>query len=433
MYCLKMAYWKYISNINNIKVISLKDLFKKRKSKQVGSLYSSMILGTIIGIGVSVVNTRFLGPQQYGDLKFLQTLFTFVVIFLTLGLFVSGSRLLAIDKNETIKRGLTGNLLLLAAAISVLLIVGFFVFSFYEERLFNNELGAIIRIFSPLLFVFPFRICLENIMQGDNKIYELSLFRVLPQVLYLIGAISFNYFVPLSLASALLIQMGTLALIIVVFIIKLKPEIGNMKRHVSVIWQENKTYGFPVYIGILANVATGHLGGLSIGYFIDNVNVGYYALALVTATPLTMIPSAVGTTFFKDFANRNTMPQKATAITFVLSICALVIFFLLIKEVILLLYSAKYIAAVPLAYLVSIGCVFHGLGDYYNRFLGAQGRGKDLRNSAFAQGVWNVLGFTVLVYFLGVKGAAITKCFSGIIYFVALFIYYNKFTGDHKI
>jgi O-antigen/teichoic acid export membrane protein len=428
-----MTYWKYISNINNIKLIELKGLFKKRKSKQVGSLYSSMILGTIVGVGVSVVNTRFLGPQQYGDLKFLQTLFTFVVTFLTLGLFVSGSRLLAIDKNETIKRGLTGNLLILAAAISVLLVVIFFVFSFYEERLFNNELGATIRIFSPLLFVFPFKICLENIMQGDNRIYELSLFRVFPQVFYLIGAISFNFFVPLSLFSALLIQMGMLALIIVVFIIKFKPKLGDIKKNISLIWQENKIYGFPVYVGSLANVATGHLGGLSIGYFIDNVNVGYYALALVTATPLAMIPGAVGTTLFKDFANRSTMPRKATAITFVLSIGTLVILLIVIEKVILLLYSEKYIAAVPLAYLVSIGAVFHGLGDYYNRFLGAQGRGKDLRNSAFVQGLWNVLGFTVLVYFLGVKGAAITKCFSGIIYFAAIFIYYKKFIRKHQV
>ena len=133
------------------------ELLKRKKVKQVASLYSSMILGIIFGVGVSMVNTRLLGPQSYGDLKFIQNLFSFVVIFLTLGVFVSGSRLLALRKNERIKDQIIGGMVVLAAIMSVVLILLLFVFSFYQDRLFNNNLGRIIRIFSPLLFVFPFQ------------------------------------------------------------------------------------------------------------------------------------------------------------------------------------------------------------------------------------------------------------------------------------
>lgn len=415
----------YIKKI--IKDVNFKNFLEKKKAKQVSALYVSMVFGILIGIGVSVVNTRLLGPQQYGDLKFLQNLFAFIVTFLTLGIFISGSRILAQGKNENIKHQLIGTLLIFAAAISIVLIIGLFIFSFFEEKLFQNELGRIIRIFSPLLFVFPFNLCLENIMQGDNKIYELSIFRVGPKVLYILVAISFNYFVSLSLTSALAIQFLTFAVIILIMIISFKPKFNNLKKNISIIWQQNKTYGSQVYIGVLAGVASARLGGLSIGYFIDNTNVGYFSLALTVTMPLRMIPNAVGTTFFKDFANRNSIPKKATAFTLILSISALFFFVMLIKKVILLLYSSEYIAVVPLAYIVSIGSIFHGIGDYINRFLGAHGKGKELRNGAFAVGISNILGYTVLVYILGTKGAAITKMISGLIYCYMMYFFYMKY------
>ena len=401
-------------------------MIKNRKVKQVGSLYTSMVLGILIGVGVSVVNTRLLGPQQYGDLRFLQNLFAFVVSFMTLGIFVSGSRLLAQRKNEAIKNQLIGNLLILAATISVVFIIGLFIFSFFEEQIFHNELGWVIKIFSPLLFVFPFQLCLENIMQGDNRIYELSVFRITPSILYFLSAITFNYFIPLSLTSALALHLGALAIVIVIMTIRFKPEFTDMRKNVAIIWQENKTYGFPVYTGILAGVASAHFGGLSVGYFIDNTSVGFFSLALIITGPLTMIPNAVGTTFFKDFANRNSIPQKVTAVTIALSTCALLFFLLIVKRLVLLLYSAEYISVVPLVYIVSIGCVFHGFGDFINRFLGAHGKGKELRNGAIVVGISNITGYLVLVYAFGVKGAAITRLISGLIYFTMMYIFYKK-------
>jgi len=409
-----------------IKNSKFKNLLERKKTKQVSALYSSMIFGILIGIGVSVINTRLLGPKQYGDLKFLQILFNFAVTFLTLGIFVSGGRILAQRKNEKIKNQLIGNLLILAATISIVLIIGVFIFSYFEERLFQNELGGIIRIFSPLLFVFPFNLCLEQIMQGDNKIYELSIFRVAPKILYIIVAISFNYFVPLSLTSALAIQFITFTLIILIMIINFKPNFSNLRKNISIIFQENKTYGFQVYIGIVAGVASAQLGGLSISYFINNTNVGYFSLALAVTMPLVMVPNAVGTTFFKDFANRNDIPKKATVFTLILSISTLFGFVVLIKKVILFLYSSKYEDVVPLAYIISIGCIFHGFGDYINRFLGAQGKGKELRNGSIVTGISNVLGYTIFVYIFGVIGAAFTKVLSSMIYFGIMYYYYRK-------
>ncbi len=411
----------------NIRNIGFKNITKGKKSKQVAALYTSMTLGIIIGIGVSILNTRLLGPQQYGDLKFLQSLFIFVVTFLTLGVFVSGSRLLAQRKHRNIKHELIGTLLLFATIVSFALIIALFVFSFFEERIFNNELGGIIRIFSPLLFVFPFQLCLQNIMQGDNRIYVLSVFQIAPRTLYLGGAIAFNYFVPLSLTSALAIQLVMFSVVIIAMIVLFKPKFENLRKNISIVWQENKTYGFQVYIGFLTGVATNQLGGLSIGYFIDNTNVGFFSLALTITMPLAMIPNAVGTTFFKDFANRNSIPEKSTKVTVIFSIFALLVFLLVVKRVVLLLYTKEYIEVIPMVYILSFGCVFHGLGDYINRFLGAHGKGKEIRNNNFAICIVNILGYTILTYALGVIGATITKLIASLTYLCMMYYYYKRY------
>ena len=404
----------------------------QRRTKQIISLYSSLTFGILISICVSVINTRLLGPKQYGDLKFLQNMFIFISTFLTLGIFVSGARLLASKENEKIKRQLIGSLYILASIISVVLIIIVFIFSFFEEQIFNNKLGLIIRVFSPLLFVFPFQLCLQNIMQGDNKIYALSIFNIAPRILYIIMVLVISLLTHISLTYVLGIQFLSLAILIFVMAIHFKPEFINFKKISSIIWQENKTYGLQVYIGMLVGVASAQLAGLSIGYFIDNTNVGFFSLALTSTMPLTMIPSAVGITFFKDFANSSSIPKRATLVTIILSLIGLFIFLLFIEKVILLLYTSEYLPVVSLAYLVSFGSILHGFGDYINKFLGAHGKGKALRNGAIVVGFSNIIGYIVLVRMIGVKGAAITKIISGLTYCVMMLYFYRYFRKNYR-
>ena len=82
---------------------------------------------------------------------------------------------------------------------------------------------------------------------------------------------------------------------------------------------------------------------------------------------------------------------------------------------------------VPLAYYTSIGAIFHGLGDFFNRFLAAHGKGKQLRNSNFQIGIVNLLGYILLVDIFGVYGAAITRLLAGIVYFSIMLFYYLKY------
>ena len=82
-------------------------------------------------------------------------------------------------------------------------------------------------------------------------------------------------------------------------------------------------------------------------------------------------------------------------------------------------------------YSYDAGLSWKGLfsfGDLINRFLGAHGRGKDLRNSNVATAISNILGYTVLVYFMGIIGAAVTHIMSGIVYVSTMAYLYIVYT-----
>jgi len=397
-----------------------------KETAQVTSLYVSMVAGIAFGLIVSIVNTRLLGPQRYGDFKFLINLFTFVATITTFGFFFSGGRLLAERRNEHIRDQLVGGLLTIASIISLLLIVILFVFSFFVDDLFHPGLGKIIRLFSPLLFIFPFKLCLENIMQGDNRIFQLAVFQRASQVFYLIGALTVSYLVPFSLTICLILQLGIAALVILIMSLLLKPALNGVHPILSQIYAENTIYGFKVYVGSLANVATATLMGLLVGYFVNTTALGFYSLALTVTMPLSFIPSAFGTTLFKTFANRTSIPKKAIFASIGLTGCTLVAFFLLIDKVVLLAYSPEYSEVISLAYVIAIGNVLHGFGDFVNRFLGAHGKGKELRNGAFVVGASIIAGSLTLIPAFGALGAVFTKVIAGGLYCGMMCYYYRK-------
>jgi len=406
--------------------VNVKSLYQKRNFHQVGSLYASMMLSLILGLGINIINTRLLGPEQYGNLKFIQNLFNFVVPFLSLGFFTSGARLVAQKKNENIKFQIIGSLTIWALVISVIMILGFIAFSFFQNRLFHNNLNMTIRIFSPFLFVFPFMIFLEEAMYGDNRIFSLSFFKLLPLLGYFIIALLYHFYFTFSLKSAMMIQLGIYSVLVIIFVKLLKPRFTNIQSMFNIIKQENRNYGFHVYTGALFGVATAQLAGIAIGFFRGNVNVGFYLLALTSAMPLTMIPQAVAMTFFKDFTNQSAIPFKATIATLFLSTTALIVYLLIIKKLFILLYSDRYLAAIPLSYIIAFGCYIHGFGDYINKFLGAHGKGREMRNGAFLVGLSNILGYTLLVNKFGSTGAAATAVISDSLYCYMMYYYYKK-------
>jgi len=403
----------------------------KKKVKQVGSLSSAVIGSVAIGFVSSVVTTRILEPEAYGDMKFIQNFFQFLAIVFAIGVFPSGALLLTkMGADDKGKKEMIGALLFITAILSLITIAVTAGFSFFENSIFGNDLGKMLLITSPLAAIFLFQPCLEYILQGDNQIYKLSVFRILPGLLYIFSMVGLNFILDVSLTYALMIQIFTGAAVTLVIAYLLRPKYSNFSHNKALIFESDRVYGRHIYTGSLSSVATSYLATFMISYFLDNTQVGFFSLAVTLSLPLMQIPKAVGTTYFKDFANIDFLPKKVTLVSVGVTGLILLIFIAVIKPLVLLVYTEKFSDVVALSYLTAFGSASFGVGDYLNRFLGAHGKGKELRNGAFIVGAVNVVGYYAFVNLFGVIGAAVTQFLAGAVYLLTMMNYYRRYRNE---
>ena len=391
---------------------------------QVIYLYASTLLGSLLGFATSIVNTHFLSEADYGDVRYVQNLISFLASLLLFGYFLSGSRLLALSREENQSRNIRGVMVLILLLCAVLLVLGTLITGVFHCNLMVRHLFFISLpvCFYPLLTNY-----INTTAQGDNHIGRLAVSRVLPALLYVpIAYVIYRNFGATSTLMVLL-QWGVYCVVLIAIVISTRPAFREMKPVFAALQTENRSYGIHLYYGSLAMVATNYLAGVTLGIFNeDNVNVGFYTLALTLTTPLSYLPGIIGTAYFKQFVNEPRIPSKVFKGTLLITILSCLCFIAFIRLLVDWMYPESYAIVGGYASWMAIGFSVHGLGDMVNRFLGSHGEGRSIRNSSYACGVFKIFGFIVLVWLWDIKGALITNVVSSCVYCLGLYCYYRK-------
>ena len=413
------------NEISLIMIYNLKNLSKQQK--QIFILYSSTLIGVFLGVIASVINTRFLSTIEYGDVRYVQNILNFIASLLIFGYFWSGSRLLALSKDEERSRSIRGVLilLLLAAALIMcfLVLANFFIHYDSRQNIAWLFIVSIPVCFYPLLYDY-----INTVSQGDNHIGRIGLARVLPILLYIPIAYLVYSLNGASAEKVILLQWGSYSIVLFIIILTSNPKFRKLGPIFSELRKENQDYGIQLYLGSLVMIATNYLAGITLGIFNqDNSAVGLYTLALTVTSPLALLPSIIGTTYFKEFSSQDRIPERVMKFTIIITLLSFILFIILIKPLVLLLYSEDYsMVGIYAIWLAASFCI-HGFGDMINRYLGSHGQGISIRNSSIANGLLKIFGFTVLVYFFNTPGALITNILCSIIYCLVLLYYYKRF------
>lgn len=404
-----------------------------KQKKQIVTLYGASLTGMLFGVCNSVINTHALAPSDYGDVRYVQNIITFISTILLLGYFASGSRLLAISKDEQKSKSLRG---CMAEILGVLVIVtiGILIALYAFHDIFKPFPGKGLFLVSIPVCAMPLLLnYINTTSQGDNQIGRIAMARLLPSLLYL--GIAYFLYKQIHVTSTImvLLQWGIGTLVLLGIVLSSGLSFRNTKEAFASLQAENKSYGIQLYYGSLAMVATQYIGGITLGLFnMDNSVVGFYTLALTVTTPLQMVPSIIGTTYFKKFAHETKIPRSVFRNSLLVTVGTNIIFVLCIYPIVTFLYSKDYADVGLYAMLLSVGFSLHGFGDFINRYLGSHGQGRQIRNSSFACGIMLVLGNTILVYICGVYGAILTKILSSLFYVITLLYYYIKFTKANE-
>lgn len=405
----------------------------KGTNNKVIILFGASIISMVLGFLISIFNSRILGPEEFGNFKFIETIARFIASIVAVGFFISLTRLVAINKDERTERKLIGLFTVIFGITSIIGVVLFIVTSYLEPYFFENNIGSQMRFYFFIVIAIIGSTAILEILKGLHKINTIAIVSVLPLIVYLAGAYYINLHTPLSLKTVLFLTYGIILTFVLILLIRLKPDFRIKKEQITDLLHENKFNGRPIYFGSLAGVATTHIAGLSISYFMDNTQVGFFMLALTICSPLLVIPSVLGTIYFKQFVSMHSIPNKVYYFSIASSLFALLIFYSLIEYVIITFYTEAYLPVASISKYLIIGFIFHGFGDLINRFLGAKGKGKWLRNAAFIVGIINVMGYTLLIKLLSINGAIITKILASGLYLFVMIYYYITFIKTNHV
>ena len=403
-----------------------------KRNKQVILLYVTTWLALIFGFLASIINTRFLSPTDFGDAKYVLNIIDFVSSLLLFGFFLSGSRLLALSDDENKSRDIRGLMILILGVSAGIMIIAMIVCCFIHydnSKIQNLFLISIPVCASPLLANY-----INTTAQGDNHIVRLSIARLFPSLLYVPVAYWVYSDYKASSSLMILLQLGITVIVCLAILISSKPTFHNLKFNFKILNEENKSYGLQLYWGSLFMVASNYIAGISLGAFNeDNVNVGFYTLALSITSPIAMLPAIIGTTYFKEFAKLDMIPPKVMKMTVLVTIVTFLLFILFVKPLVAFLYPEDYAPVGIYAIWLAIGYSFHGIGDMLNRYIGSHGQGKQIRNSSFATGFIKIIGFVLLVYLWDIEGALVTVIISDIVYFIMMYFYYRQFVSNRQV
>lgn len=408
--------------------------YRNPKVRQVLMLYAVNVVSIPITVLTSIILTAYLGARDYGNFQFLNNLFYFAVIIFAFGFFQAGNRALIQNDDSEKAREYYGSSLFILAALFIVTSAALTFYAFLDTNLHRQNLDTFLLWLIPFSWVFILISYFEVLFQADNRIKLLSISRLAPKLGFLIAAaIVYKFFSDKDAGNHANIWFVYLLAQIIPFgyvLYKLKPSFKNLTRRTQEIWNYNKSFGFDVYLGTILGVGLAQITPLFISYFgADNSGVGYYALALTIGTPLLMIPNTLGITHYKEFSGQNRISKKLAATAVLTSVLALICLWIVAAPFVNLFYGKDFEPVIHLTFIVSIGMLFHGLADFFNRFISSHGQGKLLKNSAVIVGVSLFIFNIALVPAFGEKGAAYTRLLSGIIYFACVLSNYLKFSN----
>jgi O-antigen/teichoic acid export membrane protein len=390
-------------------------------------LYMAMIAAMGASFLSSLITTRVLGPAGYGDVKFIQTIWTLTTLLAMAGYQHTGSFVLLKEKDQRSGREIIGTIIVWAVGTGVFIGLFCALAAHPIDRIFGTDLARLLIVMSPFAIVMPLQSALLLVYQSTNQIYRLAFLNTLPVLLYLLSVLVLPE-AWVSTGTILFLQQITIFVVVAGLVVAAKPRFASMRKWGGEIRKAHRSYGTPIYVGSVAAVATGQLNRLAISYWVDNTAVGFYSLASTLTEPLKMIPGVVGTSSFKEFANQRHISAKVTRATIVASALALVVAFVFLGKPLEWLYTEAFAAVSPMARVAAFGAVLYGFGDFYNRFMGAHGRGAALRNTALMVGAVNVLGFFIFVPLWGAWGAIAANLVVGFVYPGVMYWHYRKYT-----
>ncbi len=408
----------------------LRSLLQNRTARQSGVLFVAQVVNALLGLGITIANTRLLSVDDFGIFSFVTSTALFVGWFFDFGLFSAGSRLMAVmpeSPGRANERKLAGAMVVLTSGISIVFGLCIVLVSLFVDNIFTSHIGGYLLILSPMMALFPFQGMLTLMFRGSNEIGKLAIHTILPRLLYfsVVGAVVLTG--QLSILLSLVLYFGTLAVALLIVIAATRPEFTDVFGRIRHVAKETREYGIHIYSGTIVDNLTTGSDKLLISYILGATSVGYYSVAQTIVLPISMLARAIGTSMFKRFTSLEKIPRKIFVFN-TLWILVLTGAVLIGNQwIIRFVFSEKYDTVRTIIPVLACGMVFNGWNQIYHSYFSARRLGKYMRNISISTSALNVVADVILIPLMGLMGAAIADLITCVMDYGLNRYYYRQY------
>ncbi len=368
------------------------------------------VVQSIVALAITMLSARYLGPNNYGLINYASSLIAFVLPLAQLGL-----RNVLVDQiiSHPEREGKTvGTALVMSMFSSLFCIVGCVTFVSVVNAGEEDTL-IVCALYSISLF-FQMSEMIEywyqaKLLSKYTSLVSLAAYVIVAvyRVFLLITQKSIYWFAVTNALDFLLISIALLVLY---------RKLGNDKLSFSFdlakeLFSTSKYY---IVSGMMVTIF-GQTDKIMLKLMIDDAATGYYSTAATCAAMSGFVFSAVIDSMrplileskrTDEGKFRRNMSRLYSVIIY-MGLIQSVLFTLLAKPIVLLLYGEAYSAAIPVLRIVTWYSAFSYMGSVRNIWILAEGKQKHLWKINLSGAVLNVIGNYVLIPRLGASGAAI--------------------------
>jgi len=280
----------------------LKETLKRESVKQLGFIYSSRMITSVLRFVASIIVARTLGPANLGVLTIATVVMGIAGRVVELGLTTTMVRKVAFyvsqDDDESAV-GVFKRVYIFRVLISALLLGAFF-FASREVAVnfFHNEkLTVPLQLAALGAFIYNIWYHSEGLLRALEKFKEIAIINVVSQVIRTGLIALFAYLSLLNVEKTLMFNISQIVIgfAIASLIIPRKFFLKKTERRYPL--KNVLTYSGWMYLFSLLFMLFDRLDVLMLGYFRQAVEVGVYSVAFTLIKPFELIPETFNTVF----------------------------------------------------------------------------------------------------------------------------------------
>lgn len=408
-------------------------------TKNILHTFSLQIIGFPLGVTISVIITRALGPEGRGIFALAMLIFSLLSMFAGFGLNQATAYYIANKKYTT--KEVFGSNVIIASLISILAITaGLILIFFFNDMLFpgvKREYLLLALLFFPVAYFFELA---AQILLGLEKIQSYNNVKFITSLIYFFLLAGLFLFSSLTIDLAIATNILSYVAAGIVLFLLIRKEVGKLafKLHKGYV-KDAFSYGFKVYPASMFYLSRYQINVFLLNMFLNPAAVGFYVTALGVSEITQWFSKSAATVLFPrvagetDEKNLRELTPIICRNILLITFLGILFLFLFAKWIIILLYSREFLPSVVSLQIILIGTVAVVGWIILNTDIFA--RGKPMINTyIFGSSVaLNTLLNIFLIPRFGIIGASWALTISYLMMFLITLIVYTKLSGNRML